>query len=342
MFPSRLHLAGLLLAASAVPCTFANAVAFTCDASIDAARAGTCATLNGPIANLYSSTFTNAQALIYIRMGPTGLGQTTQYRNSEPWVSYYNALTAAQLGANDATAIASLGGGVVNPVAAGQGVSVTSALAGALGLAGSFWIDAATEAACSPGAAGCYNGIITISDDPATLFYYRAGPQDPNSWDFFEIVEHEVNEVLGTSSCLRTVATDNPDVGVPGVGCTNAVGAADLFRYSGVGTHSYLSAATGTAAYFSINGGVTSIAGYNNAPNFGDYGDWDSEVNRIQNAFGEPGSGGLDITNDGGSEIAVLDAVGYSRTFNATPEPGTLTLAGFGLSLLAVARRRMR
>jgi hypothetical protein len=116
------------------------------------------------------------------------------------------------------------------------------------------------------------------------------------------------------------------------------VGAADLFRYSAAGTRSYLSTANGTTAYFSINGGTTNIAGYNNSPNGADYGDFDSASLRIQNAFGSPGINGLDITNDGGSEIQVLDAVGYNLTSNsstATPEPGTMLLFGSSLAMFA-------
>jgi hypothetical protein len=44
-----------------------------------------------------------------------------------------------------------------------------------------------------------------------------------------------------------------------------------------------------------------------------------------------------DITNDGGSEIAVLNAVGFD--FNsATPEPGTLGLLAASLAILAALR----
>jgi hypothetical protein len=314
---------------------FGGSINFTCAANIDATHAGTCATLNGSIADLYSGAFTNANADIYIQFGPTGLGESLQYRNSVTYADYYAALVAHQAGVNDATAIASLGSPLFNPVVGGQGVSITSALGEALGLSGYSGIET-DQSACTVGSAGCYNGIITISNTAS--LYYRSGIQDPGSYDIYGTIEHEVNEVLGTSSCLTTIS------GAPGVYCafpTSGVGAPDLFRYSAAGTRSYLDSANGTPAYFSIDGGVTNIAGYSNSPNGADYGDWNSQILRIQNAFSAPGTGAQDITTDGGSEIAVLDAIGYNKTIAAAPEPGTISLFGVALAIAAgVSSRR--
>jgi len=161
------------------------------------------------------------------------------------------------------------------------------------------------------------------------------------TYDIYSAVEHETDEVLGTSSCITG---SDPSTIATSVNCTNgtpstAVSPADLFRYSASGTRSYLGSANGSTAYFSIDGGVTDIANYNNSPNGADYGDWDSAALRVQNAYGTPDTTGTDITNDGGSEIAVLDAVGYNLV-SSTPEPGTIALLGGGLALLGLMRRR--
>lgn len=339
---SFLSLSGLL--AASLP-AFATGINFTCAANIDTTHAGTCATLNGTFAGFYSSTFTNANAGIYISYGTTGLGSSIQYYTNTAYSAYANALNNSISGANDVTAVASLGGLTTNPVDGTKGVALTGALRAALGLGTGLGIDLA-DAVCTLGTANCYNGRITLTSAANTFSYLTVG-QTASTYDFFEVTGHEVNEILGTSSCITTTAgnpatSGNCTNGSPAVG----VGAPDLFRYSAAGTRSYLGSANGTVAYFSINSGNTNIAGYNNTPNGADYGDWDSSSVRLNNAFGTPGHQGFNITNDGGSEIKVLDAVGYNLVANqagAVPEPGTITLFGSAFAVLAgVAHRRRR
>jgi hypothetical protein len=332
----------ILLAVAALGATlpaFGGTILFTCNANIDATVAGTCGTLNTTIAGLYASTFTNANASIFIQYGGTGLGASNQFQETVTYSAYLAALTAHESGANDVTAVGSLSPG--NPVVPGNGVAVTSALAAALGLPAGFGMKADESFCTTPGSAGCYNGVITLSN-AANTFYYRSGAQAGGTFDFFTVAEHEIDEILGTPSCLTTLS------GSPAIsaGCTNGgtgVGAVDLFRYASAGTRSYLSTANGSTAYFSIDGGATNIAGYNNSPNGADYGDWNSSSLRVQNAFGTSSTSGLDITNDGGSEINVLDAVGFNLT-SEVPEPGTAGLFGSSLALLAgfAFRRRAR
>jgi hypothetical protein len=220
-------------------------------------------------------------------------------------------------------------------VVSGDGVALTSALNAALGLGGGIGINT-SDGSCTLGTSGCYNGVITISNSQS--LFYRSGSQNPNSYDFYSVVEHETDEILGTSSCLTTTSSGTAGTSA---GCANGgagVSPADLFRYASPGVRSYLSSANGSAAYFSINGGVTDIANYNNSPNGDDYGDWDSLAIRVQNAVGTPGVGNVDITNDGGSEIAVLDAVGYNLV--PAPEPAATGLLAAGLSFLLLRRRR--
>src|ERR1019366_8136194 len=110
----------------------------------------------------------------------------------------------------------------------------------------------------------------------------------------------------------------------------NGVGAADLFRYSAPAARSYISQGNGTP----------NIAEYNNSTNGADYGDWNSALLRVQNAYATNGAGPVDITTDGGSEIMVLDAVGYNLA--EVPEPGTVVLLGSSLATLAGLRLRRR
>jgi hypothetical protein len=325
----------------------ASSIVYTCDPTIDAAVAGTCLTLNSTIAGIYSSTFSNANAKIYITYGAAGLAQSLQFYTNVTYTAYANALTLDESDANDATAVSSLGGITTNPVVAGDGVALTSALATTLNLAvaaGSSGITS-TNAQCTLGTAGCYNGVVTLTN-VANTFYYRSGVQSGTTYDFYTAVEHETDEVLGTSSCITF--TGSPATIQTSVNCQNhlsgnpavGVSAPDLFRYSSSGTRSYLATANGTPAYFSINGGATNIANYKNTADSNDYGDWNQAINRVQNAQGSQGTNGINITNDGGSEILALDAIGYTLT-SSVPEPGTGVLLAAALAVLAgLVRRR--
>jgi hypothetical protein len=236
-----------------------------------------------------------------------------------------------------------LGGDVNNPVASGDGIGLTSALETSLGLTstdgGPFGILSTTHGTCTLGTLNCYNGIITVTN-VLSDWYYRSGSQGSGTYDFFTAVEHETDEMLGTSSCITGVGTTGCNNGPPGTG----ISPSDLFRFVGGGstTRSSSSSANGSVACLSINGGLTDIACYHNSPDGADYGDWDSTVLRVQNAFGTPNANGTDITNDGGSEIALLDAVGLNLNSSAIPEPATFGLLGVSLASLALMGTRRR
>jgi hypothetical protein len=348
-----------LLALGAIAPAFGG-VTYACASNIDTTGpSNLCATLNGTagttfaggLAGIYNSTFTaaslgNISLFIQFASLPAGdLAESTQFVINSTYTNYVNALTAHEGDANDVTAVASLGGNTTNPVVNGDGVGLTSALADSLGLTADAVGITSTDASCStPGVGSCYNGIITVLNTAGT-FFYRSGTQTGSEYDFFSTVEHETDEMLGTSSCIgNTVtnpATDACTNGPP----ANGVSPADLFRYVGSSTTRSFIGAGGdqsngtTTACFSINGGVSDIACYNNTDNGGDYGDWNGASLLVQNAAGTPGTSGTDITNDGGAELAVLDAVGYNL---ATPEPGTLGLLGVSLVALALGRNRLR
>jgi hypothetical protein len=313
---------------------------YTCDSNIDLAQAGTCAALNGSsVAGVYGSIFSNVNANIYIEYGPVGIGASSFGLTSVTYAQFYTALAGST---DNATALASLPSGSDPLLALGNtngNISVTSALASALNLTANGADTAGVQSdgvtGCTLGGAGCYNGVIAISNGGG--FVFPANLTDPVSsltLDFYSVVEHETDEVLGTLSCIASIG----GAAVDQCGSTDA-SPADLFRYASAGTRTYLTTATGTPAYFSIDGGNTIIDTYINDVNIGDYGDWAlSYPYRVQD--GEASGGvNLDISTDGGSEVAALNAVGFSL---AVPEPGTFGLLGVGLSLLAMARARRR
>jgi hypothetical protein len=333
----------------------AGILSFTCDPNINAAAAGTCNILNSTIAAQYNSTFSNVNANIYIQYGTTGLASsTTGFDNQVTYAQYAGALTAASSASGNPIQVAAVAA-LLNfdaSVYNGGNVDITSALANALGIGGDVaggntGITGPGGIACSdPGSAGCYNGVITMSNAPNTWYFDNMPGTEPSTaFDFYAAAEHEVNEILGTSSCIttQTVPLSNDCGGVPS--------AVDLFRYSSPGSLVLDSALSTTpGAYFSYDGGATKGANgniYNTLDNGDDYADFISSCPggpfAVQDAEGCAGTdAGLSILNDGNAEINILNAVGYDlvSATTATPEPGTIVLLGAGLTAVALYRRR--
>ena len=316
-------------------------ITYTCDPSVAAA---TCNYLNTTIAGDYSSTFTNANANIYITYGTTGLGQSQGYFNLVTYSQYLAALTAnTTQTAVQVAALSALNTYDATPYGS-DNVNLSAALGTALGFSGMTGTTTGGDP-CTLGASGCYNEIITVTNTPGIFYYDNLGGTEPSDeYDFYGVVEHETDEVLGTSSCIDTqdggVLTDPCDF----AGGTGTPSAVDLFRYNSAGdlalNSSYLGLASAPlGAYFSYNGGTTNGANgvantpkvYNTLANGDDYADFVSSSPdcgtdiAVQDGEGCPGEDtGLTILNDGGGEINILNAVGYD-----VPAVGT---AGFSLS----------
>jgi hypothetical protein len=322
----------------------AGTISYTCDPNV---AASTCSYLNTVVAGQYSSTFTNANADIYIQYGTTGLASTSSYLNDVSYSDYLVALTAnANKDGLQTAALLSLDANATGPYGTGN-VNITDALGVALGLTSGLTGTTATGAACSFPSAGCYNAVVTVTNDPGTPLYYdnQGGVEPSDAYDYYATVQHETDEVLGTSSCISTQGPSLSD-GCSGFEGAGTPAAADLFRYSSPGSlilDSSLSTTPG--AYFSYDGGATNGANgfvYNTISNGDDYADFLNNCPAgplsVQDAEGCPGvDKGLDILNDGGAEINILNAVGYDlkSSTTATPEPGSVALLGFGLLGLA-------
>jgi hypothetical protein len=291
-------------------------ITYTCDPSV---AMTTCNYLNGTIAGFYKTTFSNANASIYITYGTTGLGQSTQTTPQITYANYVATLTANNnKSAVQASALSALNTYDAGPYGSGN-VGVTSALATALGQLASkngAGVVSNASSTCNLPATGCYNAVITITNDPTTVFYYddQMGTEPSTAYDFYAVVQHETDEVLGTASCISTgssqTAVDertydertgllttvirireaaSPEVtsadqgtltDTCGAGVPSAV---DLYRYSSAGNlvlDSSLSTKDG--AYFSYNGGSTKGAqgvdgsgkNYNTKANGEDYADF--------------------------------------------------------------------
>ena len=121
----------------------------------------------------------------------------------------------------------------------------------------------------SVGQGGPYDGIVTLNSSKPFQF---SRPVNGNSFDAQRITEHEIDEVIGLGSRIGHNSSDlRPQ---------------DLFSWSSAGHRNITSSGT---RYFSINGGVTNIVGFNQDPD-GDFGDWLSDPcpqanPYVQNAF---------------------------------------------------------
>jgi len=330
-------------------------ITYICDPSVAAA---TCNYLNTVVASDYSSTFTNANASIYITYGTTGLGESEQYFNLFPYSQYVAALTSnTSQSAIQVAALSALNTYDATPYGS-DNVNVTGALGTALGFTGLTGIQVG-GISCTLGITpGCYNAIITVTNAADTFYYDNLGGTEPaDEYDFYGVVEHETDEVLGTSSCISTqdpsgLLTDPCDF----AGGTGTPSAVDLYRYNSAGelalNSSYIGLASAPAgAYFSYNGGTTNGANgvantpkvYNTLANGDDYADFLSSTPdcgtdiAVQDAEGCPGEdAGLTILNDGGGEINILNAVGYNvptaANFSLSASPNNVTITQGGSS----------
>ena len=336
---------------------------YTCDPSVTAA---TCNYLNTIIAAQYNSTFTDANANIYIQYGTTGLASTSAYRNAVPYSDYVAALEAnANKSAAQTSGLTALNLYDATPYGSGN-VGITVALAQALGLSSDaiFGLTGTTAggAVCTPDIAGCYNAIVTVTNDPGTPLYYDnlGGAEPSDAYDFYSLVERETDEVLGTASCVGTQASSLSDA-CDFFGGTGTPSAVDLYRYNApavlaLNSHYLASAGALAGAYFSDDGGVTNGAAgkvYNTLNNGDDYADFVSSSPDcgtklvIQDAEGCPGEdAGLTILNDlGGAqpEINILNTVGFDLVAKSvsTPEPMSLAIMLPGvISLIGLRWRR--
>lgn len=237
-------------------------------------------------------------AILFQEVG-SGLGGSATYRGNLSYSNYRAALSADSRTSNDAVALANLPAGPSNPVDGTTVINISTANGRALGI----------TANPPPG-----QPDSTISLNVSLMNLDRLSI-DPTLYDLMAVASHEIDEALGFGSGLGG-PTSEPE---------------DLFRFASGGGRNYTT--TGDNAYFSINGGTTDMARFNqNQPpvSGGDYGDWWSpggQTPQVQDAFATPGA----IPNLG-VELTGLDVIGYDLV-GVAPPPGILHISHSGTTL---------
>ena len=260
--------------------------------------------------SLFSDPITIQIRFRYATTGPDGSplshglvseSDTTIY-TSISWNTYISALRADARTSNDDSANASLPGNALSP-----NIRPTSGNGRAVGLN----TPQAMFANGTVGQGGPYDGIVTLNSAKPFQF---SRPVNGNNFDAQRITEHEIDEVMGLGSRIG----DN----------TSDLSPQDLFSWSSAGHRNITSSGT---RYFSINGGVTNIVGFNQDPD-GDFGDWLSapcpQANPyVQNAFSCTGqSSDIAATSPEGIN---LDVIGYDLTQTSQASLGNISTRSF-------------
>jgi hypothetical protein len=264
---------------------------------------------------------------VLFEYGSGGGGATTNSaRYPMSYDDYVGALTAASVAnpanATLATAVAHLPADATLEAEFGTvpNVAVSATLAnvvlGQLTLSQSVCFNGSQQFV-----AGCgqqYAAVVTLSAPTASaglVANYYATPGAGLNSTAVSVVEHELDEVLGGGGAGSTLP-----------GSAFSIGPLDLYRYASTGSGcttatgltSTLSRTTslGAVACYSIDGGATAFAQFNQAGGGSDYGDFAEPDPSIQDAYVPAFP--ADAYSATSPEYVMMQSVGYDA---ATPEP---------------------
>lgn len=179
----------------------------------------------------------------------------------------------------------------------------------------------------------------TIVFSPDFSFDFSHGTTiNPGQYDFVGAAAHEIGHVLGFVSGVDDI--DSLKGVYPGGDFSSNL--VDLFRYSqaslaaGTGYPDYT--ADNRMKYFSVDGGIASVALFSNGLTYGDGHQASHWKDNLGIGIMDPTAGLGERLSISPTDLRLFDVLG----FTLAPEPGTGTIFGVGLLFLLVCRRCRR
>ena len=298
-------LAAMAVLGAAAP-AYSLTIVPTFDSSIigDPNAAAMEAAINAAI-QVFESTYTDnvTVQITFVNDSTVGLGENNTYYTSVSYSAFHTALKNKAADAFDTNALSKLPSGTHDPVINGTHGQRD---------------DRRSTAAWGSGTLSGPGGLdSTISVNTTIVNFTRPG-SNPDNFDMEQVVEHEIDEVLGTSSSLPAASP---------------ISAMDLFRYDTNLNRSFTT--NGDNAYFSVDG--TNLWARYNMDGYGDYGDFWSFTDywappgkiagpQVQDAFAGPGV----YVDIGVNEMATLDVIGWTLAPPVVPTNPVITIAHNG------------
>mgnify|MGYP003338144797 CR=1 FL=1 len=162
------------------------------------------AAVNVAIQNVQSNLTDNLLVKIqFVADENVGLGQSSTWGTSYTYADYLTALRARAIGTNDSLALSKIPNSANDPVLGASMIYLTQPLARLMGLEPGYGPDG-------------YDSTVSCN---MSLMNFARPPADPNKYDLIGTLEHEINEVLGFTSNLKSSSA-------------SPVTPIDLFRYT--------------------------------------------------------------------------------------------------------------